>query len=327
MGESSPVEMLWGLINAHTLARCVHVVADFGVADALGESPASVSELAVSTGMNADALGRMLRLLAAQGVFALGPQGYVHTPASRLLRSDHPQSLQSLARMMGMPVTWRGFTELRHAAKTGRPATDWANLVAYFADHADEARLFNQAMVDKSAGVVPAIVDAYDFSAFTTIADIGGGRGHLLRAILERVPTASGILFDLPHVIADAADAASQRLQLAAGDVFRDPLPVADAYVLMEVIHDWPDDDASKIFAAIRRVMPRHARLLVIEALVSEAPGPDRSKMLDIVMLAITGGRERTRGAYEALLKPAGFRLERIIPTPSGYSVVEAVLV
>jgi len=185
--------------------------------------------------------------------------------------------------MMGMPVSWRGFTELGHAAETGRPATDWANLVAYFADHADEARLFNQAMVDKSAGIVPAVIDAYDFSPFGVIADIGGARGHLLQAILERVPTASGVLFDLPHVI--TADAASQRLRRAPGDVFRDPLPVADAYVLMEVLHDWADDDAAQILAAIRRVMPRHARLLVIEALVSESLGPDLSKTLDVIML------------------------------------------
>ena len=287
MDELQPAEMVWGLINTHALARCMHVIAEFGVADALENRASSAAELAAATGLNADALGRMLRLVAAHGVFAAKPEGYVHTPASRLLRSDHPQSLRSFARMMGMPVIWRGFTDLAHAAKTGKPATDMAGVVAYFSEHPAEASLFNQAMVGKSAGVIPTVVEAYDFSSFGTVADIGGGRGHLLQAILDRVPTASGVLFDLPHVIADASGAASERLRLTAGDFFRDQLPVADAYVLMEVIHDWADGEATQILSAVRRAAPRHARVLVVEALVSESPGPQFGRMLDIIMLAM----------------------------------------
>ncbi len=327
MDQLPPAQMLWALINTHTVARCIHVVAEAGVADALDDRPLSAAELAASTGLSADALGRVLRLLAGHGVFASGTDGYVHTEVSRLLRSDHPQSLRAFARMIGMPAIWRGFTDLPHAAKTGTPATDWAGLVAYFARHPEEASLFNQAMADKSAGVVPAVVDAYDFSSFRTIADIGGGRGHLLQAILERAPAASGILFDLPHVIADAADVASNRLRLVGGDFFRESLPMADAYVLMEVIHDWADEQAASILAAVRRVAASSARLLIVEALVSESPGPHFGKTLDIIMLAVTGGRERTSSQYERLLASAGFRLERVIPTPSQYSVVEAVVV
>lgn len=181
-------------------------------------------------------------------------------------------------------------------------------------------------MVGKSAGVIPTVVEAYDFSSFGTVADIGGGRGHLLQAILDRVPTASGVLFDLPHVINDASGAASERLRLTAGDFFRDQLPVADAYVLMEVIHDWADGEAKQILSAVRRAAPRHARVLVVEALVSESPGPQFGKMLDIIMLAVTGGRERTRAEYEELLASTGFRLQRIIQTASQYSLVEAVV-
>ena len=327
MDQLPPDQVVWGLINSHALARCVQVAAEFGVADALGDRPASAAELAKHARMNADALNRMLRLLAAHGVFAWSPEGYTHTPSSRLLRTDHPQSLRSFARMIGMPVIWNGFTELAKAARTGRPALDWAGLVAYFADHPEEASLFNQAMVGKSGSVVPAVVAAYDFTPFRLIADIGGGRGHLLQGILKRAPTASGVLFELPHVIADAAEIASARLRLQAGDFFVDPLPVADAYVLMEVIHDWADEEAAKILAAVRRAAPRHARLLIVESLVSESPGPHFGKMLDIIMLAVTGGRERTPSEYEALLKAAGFRLERVIPTPSQYSVVDATVV
>jgi hypothetical protein len=304
----------------------MHVVAEFGVSDFVGDEPTPVAQLAAKTGMNADALDRILRLLAGHGVFAREPHGYIHTEASRVLRSDHPHSMRSFGRMMGMPVIWQRFTELGQTAKTGKPTVDWAGLVAYFAEHPEEASVFNQAMVGRSGNVVPAVLGAYDFTPFGKIADIGGGRGHLLQAILQSTPSASGILFDLPHVIADASGAASARLQLVAGDFFRDVLPSADAYVLMEVIHDWADEEAADILSAVRRVAPAHARLIIVETLVSQEPGPHFGKVLDVVMLAVTGGRERTASEYDALLRSAGFRLERIIPTPSQHSVVEAVV-
>lgn len=322
----APIPFVRDLINSHALARCLHVVAELGIADALQDEPATAADLASRTGTNPDALGRMLRLLAAHDVFACGPSGYSHTDASRLLRSDHPQSLRSFGRMIGMPVIWNGFTELGAVARSGVPALDWAGLVAYFAEHPEEATLFNQAMVGKSGAIIPAVVDAYDFGQFATIADIGGGHGHLLRAILQRNPKTSGIVFELPHVIADATEFALDRLRLAAGDFFVDPLPAADAYVLMEVLHDWADEKAIEILAALRRAAPRHARVVIIESLVTDAPGPHFSKTLDIIMLAITGGRERTASEYEALLATAGFRVERVISTRSQHSLVEAVV-
>jgi hypothetical protein len=204
---------------------------------------------------------------------------------------------------------------------------DFAAFMEYFAAKPAESNIFNQAMEDKSRAVIPAVLAAYDFASFTTIADIGGGRGHLLQGILDKTPTASGILFDLPHVIREAAAQASNRLRLQPGDFFADSLPSANAYLLMEVIHDWNDDDSAKILAAIRRASPAGARLLIIEAMVSEDSGPDFSKVLDIIMLAVTGGRERTRSEYDTLLKRAGFRLERVIPTPSQYTIIESVAV
>ena len=325
MNNLAPDQVLWVLTASHAVARCMHVIAEFGVADALADRPMTAAELAAQTGMNADALNRMLRLLAAHDVFAHEGEGYRHTQVSELLRTDHPQSMRSLTRMIGMPVIWNKFTELAHAAKTGKPVLDWAGLVAYFAAHPEESSLFNQAMTDKTNSVIPAMIDAYDFSPFRLIADIGGGRGHLLQGILERTLTASGVLFDLPHVIADVAGHESERMSLHPGDFFADSLPAADAYLLMEVIHDWNDQDAAKILTAVRRAAPKHARLLIIESLVSESPGPHFSKLLDVMMLAITGGRERTPSEYEALLAGAGFRLERVIPTLSQYSIVEAV--
>jgi hypothetical protein len=327
MDNMPPAQMLWGIINSNVLARCVQVVAEYGVADALADRPMTAAELAAQTVTNADALRRMLRLLVAHGVFTQEGDLYRHTPVSELLRTDHPQSMRSFARMMNLPVFLESFAGLTQAAQTGKPVMDFAGFMEYFAAHPEESSVFNQAMADKSRSVVPAMLDAYDFSSFPVVADIGGGRGHLLRGVLERTPATSGVLFDLPHVIREAAAHESERLRLQPGDFFADALPAADAYLLMEVIHDWNDEDSARILAAVRRAAPSHARLLIVEALVSEAPGPDFSKVLDVIMLAVTGGRERTPSEYEALLSRAGFRLERVITTSSQYSIIEAAAV
>jgi hypothetical protein len=244
-----------------------------------------------------------------------------------LLRADHPQSMRSFARMMNLPIFMKSFAGLSETAKTGKPVIDFAGFMEYFAAKPEESSIFNQAMADKSSSIIPAVLDAYDFNSFGVIADIGGGRGHLLRGILQRSPNASGILFDLPHVIRESAAHNSERLELQPGDFFADELPTADAYLLMEVIHDWNDEDSDRILAAIRRAAPLHARLLIIEAIVSESSDADFSKVLDVIMLAVTGGRERTPSEYKDLLSRAGFELKRIITTPSQYSIIEAVVI
>src|SRR5690606_23848707 len=158
--------------------------------------------------------------------------------------ADHPQSIRAFVRMLGLPLQWALFGSLEHAVRTGMPAVstiDPDGFWAYLAQHPDEARVFNAAMTDKSRASVAAILANYDFSGFATVACIGGGAGHLLRAVLEAAPAAQGILFDLPHVIEEASGLAGPRLTLQAGDFFRDPLPRCDAYLLMDIIHDWPD--------------------------------------------------------------------------------------
>ena len=313
------------LSRAHIAARCLHVIADCGAADAVGDSAATAAEIAAHVGLDADALDRMLRLLAAHGIFVRTADGrYAHSPASRLLRSDEPGSLRSYVRMAGMPAFWDRFTELGRTAREGQRQHDMASLVEYYAAHPDEAAIFNAAMVSKSRTVLPAVAAAYDFGSFATIADIGGGRGHLLKLILERAPHAQGFLFERPHVIADA-DAAA-RLTLVAGDFFADPLPAADLYLLMDLLHDWDDADATRILAAVRRAARPRSRLLIIETLVPETPGPHFGKTLDIIMLAVTGGRERTEAQHAALLAAAGFAFTRVLPASSQYSLVEAVV-
>lgn len=321
-----PADLVANLAKAHIAARCLHVIADCGAADAVGTTGATPTEIAAYTGLDADALDRMLRLLAAHGIFVRTADGrYEHSPASRLLRSAEPGSLRSYVRMTGMPSFWDRFTELGRTAASSRRHHDMASLVEYFSRHRDEAAIFNAAMVSKSRAVLPAVAAAYDFAAFATIADIGGGRGHLLKLILERVPGAHGILFERPHVIADTEPV--PRLELKGGDFFSDPLPPADLYLLMDLLHDWDDAEAARILGAVRRAARPRARLLIIETLVPETPGPHFGKTLDIIMLAVTGGRERTEAQHAALLEAAGFGVARTLPTASQYSLVEAVAV
>jgi O-methyltransferase domain len=328
MTESNPFELLRDIAGGYCLSRCLHTVAELGVADHLNDTPQTINYLAGKVGADPDALARVLRLLSAHGVFEVENEKVRHSAASRLLRSDHPQSMRSLARMFGVSINWAAFGAMEHSVRTGVPAAEHVlpgGFWAHYAEHPAEGAIFNAAMAAKAHGQVAGVIASYDFSDFGVIGDIGGGRGHLLRAVLDTAPAAKGVLFDLPHVIADAAAMASDRISLEAGDFFKDTLPNCDAYVLMEIIHDWSDDDAIEILKSIHRVAPPHSKLLLIEAIVPDDPGPHWSKMLDIHMLTLLGGRQRTLQEYESLFKNAGFAFRREIDTGADISIIEAV--
>ena len=327
MIEPNPFEMLREMAGGYCLSRGLHVIANLGVADKLDETPRTAAELAASTGAHPEALGRVLRLLSAHGVFASCDGKFRHSPASRMLRGDHPESMRDYVRMFGLQPFWATFGEMEHSVRTGLPAGEKVSsggLWAYFAQNPEASAIFNATMVTKAQTHIVGVLRAYDFSGFELIGDIGGGRGHLLSAILESVPTTRGVLFDLPHVIEDVAGVTSPRLTRQAGDFFKDPLPVCDAYLVMEVIHDWSDVESISILKAIRRAAPPHATLLLIEEMVPDDPGPAWPKMLDIHMLALIGGKQRARREYEALFAAAGFSFKREIDTGAGISILEA---
>ena len=327
MTDANPIVTVLQIAGGHVLPRCLHVVADLGIADALGEDPRTADELATSVGAHPDSLERVLRLLSAYGVFESHGNAFRHTAASRLLRTDHPQSTRALVRMFGLPINWTISGALGETVRTGLPATAKIlpeGLWEYFASHPEENRIFNAAMTGKAHGQVAGVVAAYDFGGFDTVGDIGGGHGHLLRAVLDAAPGAKGVLFDLPHVIQEVAGLASERLSLQPGDFFQDPLPTCDAYLLMEVIHDWGDDEAVAILHAVREAAPSHAKVLLIEQLIPPTPGPDWAKTLDIHMLFLLGGRQRTREEYEDLFQKAGLSMQRQIETAGGISILEA---
>lgn len=328
MVATHPFATVTQIAGGYCLPRCLHVVADIGVADALDETPRTATDLAAAVGAHPDALGRVLRLLAAHGVFELHGNAFGHSPASRLLRSDHPQSMRAFAQMFGLPIFWETFGDLALSVKTGQPAVSEhfpQGFWTYLAQRPEAGQVFNAAMSAKAQGAIGGILAAYDFSAVNSIADIGGGNGHLLRAILDTVPHATGVLFDLPQVVDAASGIAAERLTLQAGDFFRDALPRCDAYVLMEIIHDWNDAESVAILQAIRQAAPSQARLLVIETIVPDTAGPDWSKMLDIHMLTLLGGKQRTQQEYVALFTQSGFRFVREIDTGAGISILEGM--
>jgi hypothetical protein len=328
MREPDPFVTLQQIATGYILSRCLHVIADLGVADVLDETPRTASELASLLEVHPRALERMMSLLAAHGVFEARGDRFGHSPASRLLREDHPQSARPFVQIFGTRFQWQSYGALAHTLHTSQPATEAVipeGMWAYLAEHPQESAIFNAAMVSKARVQIGGVLASYDFSRFGLVCDIAGGLGHFLQAMLEVAPATNGVLFELPHVIEKVEALAAERLQLQAGDFFKDDLPVCDAYVLMEVIHDWADPEAEAILQAVRRAAPPEARVLLLETIIPDHPGPDWAKVLDIQMMTMLGGLQRTREQYEALFEEAGFALTEEIDTGAGISIIEAV--
>ena len=330
MPVTTPVETLMQIAGGYSLSRCLHVVADLGVADALGDSPQTAAALAKSTGANADALNRVLRLLSCHGIFESRNGKFAHTPASQLLRSDHPRSMRSFVRMIGLPVNWAAYGKLDHTVRTGQSAMSQVlpdGLFRYFADHPEVSQIFNQAMMGKAQAQIAGVVGNYSFSDCNSIGDIGGGQGHLLEAVLAANPHLRGVLFEAPHVIEHVSGIASDRLSLQAGDFFKDKMPACDAYLMMDIIHDWSDEESTRILKNLRPSAPAHAKLLLIEAVIRDDSIPNFVKILDIHMMTLVTGRQRTWQEFEKLLEPCGFHLEREIDAGGDFSILEAGVV
>lgn len=324
-GGLPPHALLWTVATGAALSRCLHAVAALGVADALDPAGGEVAPLAEQLGVDRDALGRVLRALASQGIFDVELPAVRHTDASLLLRSDHPMSMGAFAHMMGLPMSWDALTLLPETLRTGRAGIfdlDAEGLFPYLRAHPDQREVFDRAMTAKSHADISGVLEAHDFGGHRVVADVGGGRGHLLKAIAERSPDVETVLVELPEVVATLAADGPGRMRLVAADFFVDELPAADAYVLMEILHDWDDDDAVRILSSIRRSAPDDAVVLIVETVLDGGQGP--APVLDVVMLCVTGGRERTPKQYAALFAAAGFELVGVLPTAGAVQVVQA---
>lgn len=326
-----PGAAIFKTIIGLTLAQSLLVATELDVAAAIGDQGATPDTLAEEVGAHAAALTRILRLLATQGIFEERDGRIYNTPASDMLRKDHPQSRREVVRVtqfLVKPV----LEGLGYAVRTGRPAVeilDPDGVWSWLAKNPALGRMFDDLMASRSTIVIPAVLATYDFTEYGTIADIGGGRGHLIRAVLSSAPRAQGIAFDLPHVIADANFHASERLTLQGGDFFRDPLPAADAYLLMHIIHDWSDSESLTILKAVRKAAPLGSKLLVIEQLVPEAGAvaaldPLFVTAADVSMMVTSSGRERRLSEYQSLLVASGWCFERTLPV-SLFAIIESV--
>lgn len=322
------------LITGFWVSRAIYVAAKLGLADLVKDSPKTADELARLTGMHSPSLYRALRALASVGVFTDDGRGrFAQTPLSETLRSDTPGSLRALAIVELGQEHYPAWGNLMHSVKTGEIAFDnlfKQNAWEYYAQNPEDASNFNESMRGLTEMVNVAVLEAYDFSGADKLVDVAGGTGRLISSILSACPRMRGVLFDLPHVIAEAGpllDAAGvrDRCETSTGDFFRSVPEGGDAYVMKWIIHDWDDEKSTAILKNIRRAMDEKGKLLLIEMVVPEGNQPDLSKFLDLDMMVMTGGRERTEAEFNSLLAASGFKLTRVVRTASPICVIEAV--
>jgi hypothetical protein len=320
---------------AYWTSCIVYVAARLSLADHLADGPEGVDELARLTGTNAPSLYRLMRALANLGILTeSAARRFALTPLGEALKTGAPGSARASVLTIASDTWMRGFCELQYSVQTGKvgfekslgePFFDW------LAKHPEEASLFSETMIGFHGAEPPAVAGSYDFSNFKTVVDVGGASGNLLATILGRYPAPRGILFDLPHVVRDApallaARGLADRVTIQAGSFFEIVPEGGDAYLLSHIIHDWSEKQCLSILGNCRRAMGPASRLLIIEMVLPEDDTPHPGKMLDLVMLVGVGGQERTAQEYRALLEKAGFRLTRIVPTPSAVSIVEATI-
>jgi SAM-dependent methyltransferase len=256
------------------------------------------------------------------------------TKLGEALKTDAPGSARSTLLMTGSSWVGSGFANLLYSLQTGRTGFEKAQGMPFFdylAQHPEDASVFSGAMVGFHGAEPPAVAAAYDFSMFKTVVDVGGASGNMLAAILARHPEPRGLLFDRPHVVVDAEqllkdNGVSDRVTVEAGDFFRSVPSGGDAYILSHILHDWNDDQCLTILGHCRKAMKPDGRLLIVEMVLPPGDVPHPGKILDMVMLVLIGGQERTETEYASLLDKAGFRLSRLVATQSPVSVVEAVL-
>jgi hypothetical protein len=333
LNQTGLVPAVFRLATAYWASQSVYVAAKLGVADVLGEGSKSIDEIANATGANSKSMARLTRALVALGVL-----GVDHDSRFRLtgigtpLQSGIPGSLRSMILTLG-EEHYRAWGKLIESIKCDKPAFDEVHrqpLFEYLSENSAAAQTFNEAMTDLTSQVALAVLLAYDFSGSRLVADIGGGHGVLLDSILRSNPSVTGILFDSEHVVGSvalhgASRGVNGRRQNIGGDFFESVPTGADAYILKNVLHDWSDEQAVRILANCRRAMGPQAKLLIIELVLPLLDDPAFGSLLDLNMLVMSGGQERTKEEYRSLLENSGFRLTQVIPTLSPVSILEAI--
>ncbi len=322
------------LMAGKCITQALAAAAKLRIADHLKEGPRSADDIAPAIGAHAPSLYRLMRALATAGVLEEhGDRRFGLTPVGSCLRTDVPGSLAAMAELFGEPLQWAAWAELTCAVRTGRNVYKQLHGMSVYeavASHPELAAMFNAAMTGMSGQLTRSLVAACDWARFPRIADVGGGQGLVLTAILAAHPAVRGVLFDLPSVIATArpriAEAGlADRCELVGGDFFATAPAGCDAYFIKNVLHDWDDEACIRILRQIAHHMARDGRVLVAEQVLPPPGVPSFAKVADLEMLIATDGRERTDAEFAALFAEAGLRLERCVPTLGPLQILEAV--
>lgn len=332
-----PQAVLTQMAMGFIVSQAISVAAKLYIADYLKDGAKTIKELAELTDTHEPSLYRLMRALASAGVFQKDAEDrFSNTALSEFLRSDNPESIRGAAHMIGDHEHWRAHGNMLQSVKTGEIAFEYTfgmPVFSYYAQNPEPAKIFDDAMTSFSTAIANAVAAVYDFSEAKTIADIGGGQGLLLSKILQTASDAKGILFDQPQVLAGAGEVlnregAAERVEIVGGDFFKEIPVEADIYLLKFIIHDWNDEQSETILKNLAKSAKPGAKVLLVESVVEEDDNaPSMSKIMDLNMLVMTGGKERTRKEYAELFEKTGFRLTNVIPTPSPMQIVEAIRV
>jgi ubiquinone/menaquinone biosynthesis C-methylase UbiE len=331
METAVPQETLNRMVNGYWTTQAIYVAAKLGIADLLTHGPRSADDLAQTTHVHPASLYRLLRALASLGIFAEDRTArFSLTPLAECLRSDVPGSQRAMAIMSG-EEHYKAWGELLYSVQTGKIAFDMLHgmpVFEFLSKNVDKAKVFDAAMVGIHGRESAAMADVYDFSGIGVVADIGGGNGSLLTTVLKKFPTLRGILYDLPGVVERAkanlqAAGVAERCTAIGGNFF-DSVPAgADAYLMRHIIHDWDDEKASTLLRNVHKVIGPDGRLLVVEGVIPPGNDPCFGKLLDLTMMVLPGGKERTEAEYRTLFDTCGFQLTRIVPTRAEVCVIE----
>lgn len=332
-GSVAEPPLLFQLASGYWISQAIYVSAKLGIADLLKEGPQSASQIALATGTDENAVYRLMRALCAVGVFrTVATDMFAVTALGIPLQSNVPGSLRAMVITLGEThyAAWAHLLESVKTGTAGFPLAFGTEMFDYLGQDVEAGRIFNHAMSDYSALSSCAVLLSYDFSDTRSLVDVGGGCGRLLTGVLRMYPSMQGTLFDMPSVVAAAqekldSDPCRERCALVPGSFLDFVPPGADAYLLSSVIHDWNDEQAIKILRNCRRAMRQHSKIVMLEFVVPVGEQVSFSKVLDLNMLVMNAGCERTAEEFRKLFHAAGLKITRIIPTLSPLRVIEAV--
>lgn len=324
-------ENLLRVLSGEWVSRALYAAVKLEIADYLQEGPKTVYEIALYSQSNPDSLQRTLHLLSSFGIFEEHEGNiFANNEASALLSKTHPDSLHSLSLFYGEEMHC-GMDQIANSVVTGTPAFQLAfkqPVFSYFKEHSERGGLFQQAMKEKAKAVIQSSLEVYNFGQFNSVYDIGGGLGHFMLALLQKYPHLRGTVFDLPEVINAIPkrhpEILEEQCTLTVGDFFESVPKGGDAYLLKSVLHDWDDSKAEEILKNCHQAMNANSKLVIVEVVLLPKDQSVYPNCMDFLMLAITGGKERSLASFSQMLDKAGFVLENVYPTSTEFSILEA---